>query len=84
MATLIAHPQRTSSHEMVEVVQAKSAEFNWVFFAVIPTFHLGAVAALFTFHWSSVRVSRDVALWPERGHFHQLSSPAYSSRFHHT
>ncbi len=56
MATLIAQPQATSSPKMVELVQAKSAEFNWVFFVVIAAFHLGAVAALFTFHWSSACV----------------------------
>ena len=71
MATLIAQPQRTSGLEIVELVQAKSAEFNWVFFVVIAAFHLGAVAAPFTFHWFfSLRVSRDVDLWPECGHFH--------------
>ena len=43
MATVIAPPQRTSSPEMVEIVQAKSTEFNWVFFVVIAAFHLGAV-----------------------------------------
>ena len=56
MATVIAPSQRTSSPEIVELVQARSAEFNWVFFVVIAAFHLGAVAALFTFHWSSVFV----------------------------
>ena len=61
MATVIAPPQRTSSPEIVELVQAKSAEFNWVFFVVIAAFHLGAVAALFTFHWSSVFVF--LAMW---------------------
>src|SRR3984885_11936827 len=54
MATLIARRQRASAPEVIEVVQAKSTEFNSVFFAVIAAFHLGAVAALFTFHWSSV------------------------------
>src|SRR3984885_15689008 len=56
MATLIARQQRASAPETIEVVQAKSAEFNWVFFSVISPFHLGAVAALFSFHWSSVFV----------------------------
>jgi hypothetical protein len=40
MATLVAPPQKTIRHETAEVVQAKSAEFNWVFFAVIAAFHL--------------------------------------------
>src|SRR6202042_3030078 len=56
MATAIAPPQKTSSPEIVELVQAKSTEFNWVFFVVIAAFHLGAVGALFTFHWSSALV----------------------------
>src|SRR5882757_6285286 len=56
MATLATQPQ------IVEVVQARSPEFNWVFFIVVAAFHLGAVAALFTpFHWSSVAVF--VAMW---------------------
>ena len=38
------------------MVQAKSAEFNWVFFVVIAAFHIGAVGALFTFLWSSAFV----------------------------
>src|SRR5271170_584790 len=56
MATHIAQPPRTSSPETAELVQSRSAEFNWVFFVVIAAFHLGAVAALFTFHWSSAFV----------------------------
>src|SRR6202162_1907539 len=56
MATLAASPQKIACAEIIEVVQARSPEFNWVFFVVIAAFHLGAVAALFTFHWSSVFV----------------------------
>jgi fatty-acid desaturase len=56
MATLVTPPQKAGRPRIVEVVQAKSAEFNWVFFAVIAPFHVGAVAALFTFYWSSVVV----------------------------
>ena len=57
MATFIATPQKIANAEIMEVVQARSPEFNWVFFVVIAAFHLGAVAALFTtFHWSSVVV----------------------------
>jgi len=58
MATHIAPPPGTGSPERADLVQARSAEFNWLFFVVIATFHLGAVAALFTFHWSSVAVFR--------------------------
>ena len=37
-------------------VQARSEEFNWVFGIAIGLFHLGAVAALFDVHWSSLIV----------------------------
>jgi stearoyl-CoA desaturase (delta-9 desaturase) len=56
MATIITELQRHGGAETVELVQGKSEEFNWVFFVVIATFHLGAVAALFNFHWSSLAV----------------------------
>ena len=70
MATVIAPPQRTSSPEIVELVPAKSAEFNRVFFAVIAASHLGAVAALFTFHWSSAFVFLVMWLFGQNvGHF---------------
>src|SRR5260370_40450743 len=62
MATLVASPQKISCTEIIEVVQARSPEFNWVFFIVVAAFHLGAVAALFTpFRWSSVVVF--VVMW---------------------
>ncbi len=61
MATLLAEPQRTSGPEAVHLVQGKSDEFNWVFFVVIAAFHLGAVAALFCFRWSSLVVF--LAMW---------------------
>lgn len=61
MATLIAEPQMTGGSEAVELVQGKSDEFNWVFFVVIAAFHLGAIAALFTFRWSSLVVF--LAMW---------------------
>ena len=61
MSTLIAQSQSNGASEPVELVQEKSDQFNWVFFTVIATFHLGAVAALFSFHWSSIAVF--VVLW---------------------
>ena len=56
MATVATPPHKSSGPEVVELVQAKSDEFNWVFFTVIAAFHVGAVAALFTFRWSSLAV----------------------------
>jgi stearoyl-CoA desaturase (delta-9 desaturase) len=57
MATLATPPETIACNEIKEVVQARSPEFNWVFFIVVAAFHLGAVAALFTtFRWSSVVV----------------------------
>ncbi len=38
------------------LTQSRSTEFNWVFGIAIAAFHLGAVAALFLFHWSSLVV----------------------------
>ena len=61
MATIIAEPQKHSRPDTVELVQGKSDEFNWVFFVIIAAFHLGAVAALFTFRWSSLVVF--LAMW---------------------
>lgn len=61
MATMITDPQRHGGFETVELVQGKSDEFNWVFFVVIAAFHLGAVAALFNFRWSSLAVF--LAMW---------------------
>src|SRR5271170_8023652 len=56
MATLAARPRKAGTPEVIAVVQAESDAFNWVFFVVIAAFHLGAVAAMFTFHWSSAFV----------------------------
>jgi fatty-acid desaturase len=56
MATLVTPPRKTGGREMVELVQAKSDQLNWIFFVVLTIFHLGAIAALFSFHWSSVIV----------------------------
>ncbi|MGB8096056.1 MAG: acyl-CoA desaturase, partial [Terracidiphilus sp.] len=61
MPTLTAKLQPDGASEAIELVQEKPDEFNWVFFTVIVTFHLGAIAALFTFHWSSIAVF--LALW---------------------
>jgi fatty-acid desaturase len=61
MSTLIAGSQLDGSLESLELMQKKSDAFNWVFFAVITTFHLGGLLALFTFHWSSIAVF--LALW---------------------
>ena len=54
MGTPIARPQGSGGAATAELLQSKSNEFNWVFFAVIASFHLGAIAALFTFHWTSL------------------------------
>jgi stearoyl-CoA desaturase (delta-9 desaturase) len=56
MATLAARPQKADTPEPIAVVQAESDTFNWVFFVVIAAFHLGAVAAVFFFCWSSVAI----------------------------
>jgi fatty-acid desaturase len=61
MSTLIAVSPPDGASESVELLQQKSNTFNWVFFTVIATFHLGAVAALFTFRWSSIVVF--LVLW---------------------
>ena len=61
MSTLVAESRSDGAPESVDLVQEKSDQFNWVFFAVVTTFHLGAVAALFMFRWSSVAVF--LALW---------------------
>ncbi|MGA8044149.1 MAG: fatty acid desaturase [Terracidiphilus sp.] len=61
MATIITELQRHGGSEAVELVQGKSDEFNWVFFVVIATFHLGAVAAFFNFRWSSLAMF--LAMW---------------------
>src|SRR5450432_2685496 len=39
-----------------ELTQSRSEVFNWVFFAVIAAFHIGAIAAFFFFSWSAVAV----------------------------
>jgi fatty-acid desaturase len=61
MATMIAEPQELDTSSKRELTQSKSNEFNWVFFVVIVTFHLGALAAVFFFRWSSLIVF--AALW---------------------
>src|SRR5579872_1688786 len=61
MATLIADPQKLEASSSTDLMQSKSNEFNGVFFAVIATFHLGAVAAFFWFYWSSLVVF--LAMW---------------------
>jgi fatty-acid desaturase len=54
MGTPMARPYSSGADATAELTQSKSNEFNWVFFAVVASFHLGAVAALFTFHWTSL------------------------------
>ena len=61
MSTSVTRPQDPGATSTIEVAQSKSNEFNWVFFAVITTFHLGAIAAIFTFHWSALIVF--AAMW---------------------
>jgi stearoyl-CoA desaturase (delta-9 desaturase) len=61
MAPLTTSPQPAGAYETVELLQVRSNRFNWVFFVVIATFHLGAVAALFCFHGSSLAIF--LAMW---------------------
>ena len=61
MSTLITDPLELDTSVESELKQSKSNEFNWVFFAVIATFHLGALAAPFCFHWSSLAIF--LAMW---------------------
>ena len=56
MTTSIAEPEELDVSLKSEHKQSKENEFNWVFFVVIATFHLGAIAALFCFHWSSLAI----------------------------
>jgi len=58
---LPSETQPARASESIGLVQEKSGVFNWVFFAVIATFHLGAVAAFFDIHWSSIAVF--LVLW---------------------
>lgn len=61
MSTLICGPKESDASSKTELRQSKSNGLNWVFFVVIATFHMGAVAALFCFHWSSLLIF--VAMW---------------------
>lgn len=61
MSTLITDTQELDVSVESELKQSKSNEFNWVFFVVIATFHLGALAALFCFYWSSLAIF--LAMW---------------------
>src|SRR5580698_3634180 len=56
MPTLSTKSQSDDASLPIELMQENSDQFNWVLFAVIATFHLGAVAALFCFRWSSIAV----------------------------
>jgi len=79
MTTLAAQQQQLGAHGTFELLQARSAQFNWVFFVVIAAFHLGAVAALFTFHWSSIVVFLVMWFFGQ----YQLSPPAHAPRLHY-
>jgi stearoyl-CoA desaturase (delta-9 desaturase) len=61
MSTIIAESQELDISLESEHTQSKENDFNWVFFVVIATFHLGAMAALFFFHWSSLFIF--LAMW---------------------
>jgi fatty-acid desaturase len=61
MSTVTAEPQELEISTKIELEQSKSNGFNWVFFVVIATFHLGAIAALFCFRWSSLVIF--LAMW---------------------
>ncbi len=56
MSPLIAEPQELVLSLSSELKQSQSNELNWVFVVVFVTFHLGALAALFCFHWSSLAI----------------------------
>lgn len=61
MSPLIADPQELVVSSNATLRQSKSNEFNWVFFAVIASFHLGGLASFFCFHWSSLVIF--LAIW---------------------
>ena len=61
MTNLAAKSDTAQVSESVGLTQSRLDEFNWIFFTVIAAFHLGAVAALFCFHWSSLAVF--LAMW---------------------
>ncbi|HTB96926.1 MAG TPA: fatty acid desaturase [Terracidiphilus sp.] len=53
MQTVISGPGELVLCSNAELKQSNSNEFNWVFFVVIATFHMGALAAFFFFRLSS-------------------------------
>ena len=61
MSTSLAGPQEPDVSSQLELRQSKSNGFNWIFLVVITTFHLGAIAAFFSFHWSSLALC--LAMW---------------------
>lgn len=54
--TVVDTPRVTLGGNTPELTQSRSEVFNWVFFAVIAAFHIGAVAAFFFLSWSAVAV----------------------------
>jgi stearoyl-CoA desaturase (delta-9 desaturase) len=61
MSSSIADRQELGVSSNAGMAQSPSNEFNWIFFVVIASFHLGALAALFCFHCSSLLIL--LALW---------------------
>ena len=42
--------------DFCDLTQSKGRSFNWFFAFVLTTFHLGAIAAFYTFRWSSLMI----------------------------
>jgi stearoyl-CoA desaturase (delta-9 desaturase) len=56
IATLETSPETQQAVDYSFLTQAKDGSFNWFFTTLILIFHLGALAAFFTFRWSSLLV----------------------------
>jgi fatty-acid desaturase len=56
IAPLETAPETQQEVDYSSLTQARDGSFNWFFSTLILIFHLGAVAALFTFSWSSLLV----------------------------
>jgi fatty-acid desaturase len=85
MQNFSAEAQELGISWKLELVQGKLDQFNWVFFSVIALFHLGAVAALFSFHWSSLAVFAVMWLLGQNlgiaiGYHRQLTHRSFATR----
>jgi fatty-acid desaturase len=56
MATLEIAPETQQAVDYSSLTQVRDGSFNWFFTTLILIFHVGALAALFTFRWSSLLV----------------------------